>query len=131
MSVGGSQNKASEILLDGGPSMSKNRRTGYNPPLDAVAEVKVEVFQPDAAYGDTAGGTINVVTRGGTNDFHGSAGWYNQVSNLAATPFFTNRVGGKKGFTLYNQWGVTAGGRGGHSPNPNPKKKKIFCFFVH
>ena len=66
MSVGGSQNKASEILLDGGPSMSKNRRTGYNPPLDAVAEVKVEVFQPDAAYGDTAGGTINVVTRGGT-----------------------------------------------------------------
>lgn len=130
MSVGGSLNKASEILLDGGPNMAKNRRTGYNPPLDSVAEVKVEVFQPDAAYGDTDGGTINVVTRGGTNKFHGSAGWYNQVSNLAATPFFTNRVGGKKGFTLYNQWGFTAGG-----PVVVPKvynaKNKIFWFFAY
>jgi len=130
MSVGGSENKASEILLDGGPSMSKNRRTGYNPPLDSVAEVKVEVFQPDAAYGDTAGGTINVVTKGGTNQVHGSAGWYNQVSNLAATPFFTNRVGGKKAFTVYNQWGAAAGG-----PVFVPKvyngKNRVFWFFAY
>ena len=130
ISMGGSLNKASEILLDGGPNMAKNRRTGYNPPLDSVAEVKVEVFQPDAAYGDTDGGTINVVTRGGTNQFHGTAGWYNQVSNLAATPFYTNRVGGKKGFTLYNQWGFTAG-----APVIIPKvynaKNKIFWYFAY
>ncbi len=130
MSVGGSQNKASEILLDGGPSMANNRRTGYNPPLDSVAEVKVEVFQPDAAYGDTAGGTINMVTKGGTNQLHGTAGWFNQVSNLAATPFFTNSVGGKKAFTVYNQWGFTAGG-----PLIVPKvyngKGRIFWFFAY
>lgn len=38
--------------------MTRNRRVAYNPPVDAVSEVKVEAFQPDAAYGNMGGGTV-------------------------------------------------------------------------
>jgi hypothetical protein len=61
-----------------------------------VAEVKAESFQADAAYGHTGGGTVNVVLKSGANQFHGTAYEFNQISNTAATPFFTNKVGGKK-----------------------------------
>ena len=126
--MGGSATLTNEILLDGGPSMSQNRRAGYNPPLDAVAEVKVEVFQSDAAYGDTAGGTVNIITKGGTNLFHGSTDWYNENAATAAVPFFTNAAGQKNPVTLWNQWGVTASG-----PIFVPKvyngKDRLFWYF--
>ena len=109
-SMGGGQNRSNELLIDGSPDMTGNRRVAYNPPVDTVTEVKVESFQADAAYGNTAGGTVNVVLRGGSNEFHGTVYEFNQVSRLAATPFFTNRQGSRKSVTRYNQYGVTAGG---------------------
>ncbi len=48
-SMGGGQGQSNELLLDGAPDMTRNRRVAYNPPADSVAEVKVEVFQSDAA----------------------------------------------------------------------------------
>ena len=57
-----------------------SRAIAYNPPVDTVSEVKVETFQADAAYGNTGGGTVNVVSKGGTNSFHGTAYEFNQVS---------------------------------------------------
>ena len=109
-SMGGAPGGQNELLLDGQPDMTRNRRVAYNPPVDAVSEVKVEAFQPDAAFGNTGGGTVNVVMKGGTNDFHGTLYEFNQVSRLAATPFFTNAAGLRKPVTRFNQYGVTAGG---------------------
>jgi hypothetical protein len=71
-SMGGAPNQSNELLLDGAPDATRNNRVAYNPPPDAVQEIKVESFQADAAYGHTAGGTVNVVMRGGTNQIHGS-----------------------------------------------------------
>ena len=85
-SMGGVPNQSNELLIDGAADTTRNLRVAYNPPPDAVMEVKVETFQSDAAYGHTGGGTVNVVMRGGTNSFHGSAYEFNQVSKLAATP---------------------------------------------
>src|SRR4051795_2730142 len=90
-SLGGAPNQSNELLIDGSPDTTRNSRVAYNPPPDAVQEIKVEAFQADAAYGHTGGGTVNVVMRGGTNQLHGSAYEFNQVSKLAATPFFTNK----------------------------------------
>jgi len=67
--------------------------------------------------------------KGGTNAFHGSAYNFNQVSALAATPFFTNRAGQKKPVTRYNQYGVNVG-----APLIIPKlfngTNKVFWYFA-
>jgi hypothetical protein len=127
-SMGGGQSQSNELLLDGTPDMTKNRRVAYNPPVDAVSEIKVEAFQPDAAYGNTGGGTVNVVMKGGTNDFHGSAYEFNQVSALKAVPIFTKRAGQDKPTTRFNQFGISAGG-----PLVLPKlldgRNRVFWFF--
>jgi hypothetical protein len=127
-SMGGAPNQSNELLIDGSPDTTRNSRVAYNPPPDAVQEIKVETFQTDAAYGHTGGGTVNVVMRGGTNQIHGSAYEFNQIKNFAATPFFTNKAGGTKSSLIYNQWGFTVGG-----PVWVPKifngKDKVFWFF--
>jgi len=127
-SMGGAPGQTNELLLDGAPDGTRNGRVAYNPPVDAVTEVKVETFMSDAAYGHTGGGTVNVVLKGGTNGLHGAAYNFNQVSKLAATPFYTNRSGQKKPVTRYNQWGVNAGG-----PLMIPKvidgRNKAFWYF--
>ncbi len=129
-SIGGTPNRSNEILLDGAPNTTGNNRVAYNPPVDAVAEMKVEVFQTDASYGHSGGGTVNVVMKSGTNAIHGSLYEFNQVSRLAATPFFTNLAGLKKQVTRFNQYGGTVGG-----PVAIPKifngRDKVFFFFAY
>jgi hypothetical protein len=129
-SMGGGQAQSNELLLDGAPDMTRNRRVAFNPPVDAVAEVKVEAFQPDAAFGNTAGGTVNVVMKGGTNEFHGSLYEFNQTSALKATPFFTNAANQRKPVTRFNQYGGSIGG-----PIRIPKlydgRNKLFFFFTY
>ncbi|MGH9659974.1 MAG: carboxypeptidase regulatory-like domain-containing protein, partial [Bryobacteraceae bacterium] len=129
-SMGGAPNRQNELLLDGTPDTSVGNGMGFSPPVDAVEEVKVESFQVDAAYGHTGGGTVNMVTKAGTNSFHGTAYNFNQVSALGATLFFTNRAGQRKNVSNYNQWGLTAGG-----PVVLPKlvdgRNRMFFFFAY
>jgi hypothetical protein len=110
MSMGGAPSRTNELLTDGAPNTTGNSRVAYNPPIDSVDEVRVHTFEADAAYGHTGGGTVNVVLKSGSNDLHGTLYEFNQVSALAATPFFTNKAGLKKPVTRYNQYGANAGG---------------------
>ncbi len=130
MSIAGAPPETNELLMDGTPNTVRAGRISYNPPMDAVLEVKVEAFQTDAAYGNTGGGTINLISKGGGNDYHGAAYYYNQVARLAATPFFINRSGQQKPFMLWNQFGVTAGG-----PVLVPKlfngRDRLFFYFAY
>jgi hypothetical protein len=138
LGMGGAAAGANEVLLDGVPNLGtlgnqatqNDRRAGFSPPVDAVSEVKVDVLNVDAAYGGSGGGTVQVITKGGTNGLHGSLSEFNQTSNLTATPFFTNAAGGHKTNFRQNQWGVTAGG-----PVLLPKvyngKDKLFWFFTY
>ncbi len=135
VSIGGSDSLGNELLFDGGPNTTASAlvirgKAIYNPPLDSVQEVKVEMFQSDAAYGYTTGGTVNIVSKGGGNQFHGSANAFNQTSALAATPFFTNRAGGKKTVTRYNQWGATASGPV-YIPRLFNGKDRLFFYFAY
>jgi hypothetical protein len=128
--MGGGAAKQNELLLDGTPDFSVGNGLGYSPPVDAVTEVKVESFQADAAFGHTGGGTVNVVTKSGTNSLHGTAYDFFQNSALGANLFFSNLAGQKKPSTNYNQWGITGGG-----PVFIPKvyngKNKIFFFLAY
>ena len=132
--MGGAATGANAALLDGVPNVGTlgeaSTRISFSPPVDSVVDVKVEAFNVDASYGGFGGGTVEVTTKGGTNELHGSASEFNQISNLAATPFFTNAAGGKKPPYRQNLWGMTAGG-----PIWIPKvlngKNKLFFFFAY
>jgi hypothetical protein len=132
--MGGGVSGANEVLMDGVPNIgtlgTTGRRAAFSPSVDSVAEVKVEVFNADAAYGGAGGGTVEIITRGGTNQLHGALSEFNQTSNLTATPFFTNASGGKKTVFRQNQWGVTASG-----PVILPKiydgRNKLFFLFSY
>jgi hypothetical protein len=80
------------------------------PNPDTLQEFKVQTGLYDAAYGRNAGASVNVITRTGSNDFHGSLFefWRNDVLN--ANDFFLNRTGTSKPVLKQNQFGGTAGG---------------------
>ena len=132
--MGGAATGANAALLDGVPNVGTlgeaSTRISFSPPVDSVVDVKVEAFNVDASYGGFGGGTVEVTTKGGTNELHGSASEFNQISNLAGTPFFTNAAGGKKPPYRQNLWGMTVGG-----PIWIPKvingKDKLFFFFAY
>jgi len=132
--IGGAAGGANEMLMDGVPNTGTTGQSGlrvaYSPPMDAVSEVRVEAFNVDAAYGRSGGGTIEITTKGGTNQFHGTLYEYNQNSFLNATPFFTNASGGKKTVGAQNNYGGTFGG-----PVWLPKvydgHNKLFFFFAY
>jgi hypothetical protein len=115
-SVGGSFSmggtSSNEILLDGVPN-ARDAASGalsYSPPQDAVMEVRVSLFESDAAYGHAGGGTMNLVTKSGTNSLHWAAYEFNQVAYLEANSFFQNKVGQRRSNFNYNQYGLVAGG---------------------
>jgi hypothetical protein len=129
-SMGGAPAQVNELLIDGAADYTGNLRVAYNPPMDAVSEVKAESFQADAAYGHSGGGTVNVITKSGTNDFHGTLYEFNQNSAFNATPFFTNKAGAKKPVSRYNQYGGSFNG-----PVRIPKvfngRNKVFFMFAY
>jgi hypothetical protein len=132
--MGGAATGANAALLDGVPNVGTlgqdKTRVSFSPPVDSVVDVKVEAFNVDASYGGFGGGTVEVTTKGGTNQLHGSASEFNQVSALAATPFFTNSAKQPKPPYRQNLWSMTVGG-----PIYVPKvingKDKLFFFFTY
>src|SRR6185503_3208047 len=93
--------------LDGGTNMTNLRNTGnILPNPDAIQEFRVQTNSYNAEYGRFASGIINVLTKSGTNQFHGSAFEFlrNTVFNandwgsqLARAPFHRNQFGGTIG----------------------------------
>ena len=113
-SLGGGASSSNELLLNGVPNMQSSSRTaGFSPQLDAVDAVHVDEFAANAALGDTSGGTVNITTKGGTNQLHGSASeYYNGSRPFQALPY--RFVPTSKPVTItsthFNQYGGTIGG---------------------
>jgi hypothetical protein len=128
-SISGAPTQSNELLINGVPDTTWDKRLAYSPPQDAVQEVSVHAFESDAAYGHTGGGVVNMITKGGTNGFHGSIYEFNQVSKLDANIFFSNANGVGRPVTNYNQYGLSSGG-----PVIIPKvyngKNKVFWFLA-
>jgi hypothetical protein len=97
--------------LDGGENVDLFIATvGQSVPLDSVQEFRVMTSDFTAEYGRAGGGVINVATKSGTNQFHGSLYEFNRVSALAANTYQNNANGvAKPGFTR-NQFGYSIGG---------------------
>jgi hypothetical protein len=128
--MGGTAAQTSEILINGAPNAGFSRQMAYSPPQGAVTEVRAYSFESDASFGHTGGGTINVMTKSGTNALHGSAYEYFQTSVLEANPFYDNAHGIPRAAYHYDQFGANLGG-----PVYLPKlfngKNKVFWFFAY
>ncbi len=111
ISIGGVPATHNEVLLNGAPNAGQPNQMAYSPMQDAVTEVRVNTFDMDAANGHTMGGTVNVMTKSGTNALHGSAYIYNQTSAVDANTFFNNAKNVSRPPYHQNQYGVTAAAR--------------------
>ncbi len=80
------------------------------PNPDAIQEFKVQTGLYDASYGRNAGANVNVVTKGGANQFHGTVFEFLRNDALNATEFFRNSAGQDKGVLRQNQFGFALGG---------------------
>ena len=111
ISMSGGRYRTNEYLIDGVTVMlPQNNNSAITPAPESTQELKVMTGNSGAQFGRTGGGTINVVTKGGTNEFHGN-GWYffrNQM--LQANDFFANSRGQGKGVFKYQMFGATLGG---------------------
>ena len=90
------------------------------PNPDTIAEFKVQTSQYDASFGRNAGANVNVITRTGSNDFHGAAFEFLRNTALNANDYFSNLNGQPRPALNQNQYGFTLGG---------PVKREKLLFF--
>ncbi|HSS22417.1 MAG TPA: TonB-dependent receptor [Pyrinomonadaceae bacterium] len=109
--INGQRAASTNVLLDGVDNNNVYYAAlGQNIPLDAVGEFRVVTSNFSAEYGRASGGIINVLTRGGSNAFHGSGFEFNRISKLASNGFNNNANGIPRGVFTRNQFGYTFGG---------------------
>ena len=109
--INGQRAASTNVLLDGVDNNNVYYAAlGQNIPLDAVGEFRVVTSNFSAEYGRASGGIINVLTRGGSNSFHGSAFEFNRISKLASNGYNNNANGVARGVFTRNQFGYTIGG---------------------
>ena len=109
--INGLRAASNNILLDGASNNDEfTAAVGQKVPLDALQEFSVLTNNFTAEYGRAAGGVINVVTKTGSNNLHGTAYEFNRVSRLAANTFDNNANGIKKPVFARNQFGYSVGG---------------------
>jgi outer membrane receptor protein involved in Fe transport len=119
--VNGMRSASTDILLDGGENVdSFTAGVGQIVPLDSVQEFSVLTNNFTAEYGRASGGVVNVVTKSGTNSFHGSAYEYNRISALSANTYQNDATQTPKGGFTRNDFGFSIGGP--------IKKNKLFFF---
>jgi len=110
--VSGARSQANIFLLDGVSNIDTqiNSALGNFRITDAVQEFAVQTSVATAEFGRGTGGQVSIVTKSGTNQFHGSAFEYLRNSVLDAADFFTNKNHGTKNPLHRNQYGGTFGG---------------------
>jgi outer membrane receptor protein involved in Fe transport len=109
--VNGQRESSTNVLLDGGSNNDEfSGSIGQQIPLDAVQEFSVLTSNFTAEYGRASGGVVNVVSKSGTNEFHGTAYEFNRVSDLSSNSFQNNANGQPKSAFTRNQFGYSFGG---------------------
>jgi hypothetical protein len=113
-SVNGGRSDQSNITLDGADVNQQNDRAAFSTVLrvtpDSVEEFRTTTSNGGADTGRGSGADITLVTKSGTNDFHGSLYEYRRGSETAANDFFNNRNGVARPALLINLFGASVGG---------------------
>jgi hypothetical protein len=108
MIVHGASRGQNNFTLNGANFTNYSQTAGFNPPPpDAVQEIRVQTSAFSAEFGNNAGAQVSMVTKAGSNQFHGSAWEFHRNDKLNSRNFFAPRKPEQK----QNQWGASAGGR--------------------
>jgi len=119
--INGQRESSTNVLLDGAANNDEfTTGPGQSVPLDSIQEFSILTNNFTAEFGRASGGVVNVVTKSGTNDFHGTAYEFNRVSDLSSNTFNNNAYGLPKSVFVRNQFGYSAGGP--------IKRDKLFFF---
>ena len=114
-SINGGLESTSTFELDGISLLNQSDLPGLYgltilPSVESIQEFRVQTNSYASTYGRSGGGITTLVTKSGTNQFHGDVFEFLRNDALNSTSFFTNRSHGKKPVTRYDQYGVSIGG---------------------
>ena len=121
ITINGGRPSNNEVLVDGVTSLFQASSVSYVPTAEATGEFRVQNTNFDAQYGWTLGGVINIITKSGTNQFHGSLFEFLQNTHLDANTFNSNRSGVPRSSSHINTFGGDVGG-------PIRKNKIFFTY---
>jgi hypothetical protein len=108
-----------DFTLDGAPNRVSPNNTnpgnnsgvvGFSPPSDAISQFKVQTNAFDAQSGHTAGATVNLALKSGTNDWRGTLAYFNRSDSRTATPLLSERAGAEKPTREYDRYTGTLSG---------------------
>ena len=120
--IGGAFSGQSLFFIDGvGSNIAENNVNTLVPTQDAVQEFRVSTSDVSAEFGGYGGGVVQISTKSGTNQFHGSAYEYLRNTVLDANDWFSNHAGLGKVPLHQNQYGAHIGGPA--------LRNKLFFFF--
>ena len=106
-SVNGQRPESNSFLIDGANNVnSVDAGFVLRPPIDAIAEFRILTHNANAEFGQNSGSTTNILTRSGTNSFHGAVWEFLRNDAMDASNFSTHSVQPLK----QNQFGATFGG---------------------
>ena len=111
-SINGSRTNATLLAVDGGFNMDSGSNNSQisNVGIDFIEEVSIKTANFSAEYGRNSGAAVNIVTRSGANEFHGSAFEYLRNEALDANNYFNNARNVAKPDLKYNDFGGALGG---------------------
>ncbi len=113
--------------ISGNTARGSNAQSPIN--LDAIASVTVLTGSYSAEYGTAGGGIINLVTKSGTQTFHGGVYYYNRNEAMNANNYFNNAQDVRRPRYRYNTTGSMLGGPIYIPGHFNTSKQKLFFFF--
>ncbi len=111
--INGGRPRTNEYLFDGISVLQPEPgQVAFFPIVEAIQEFKVEVNSPSAEFGRFNGGVVNLTTKSGTNDFHGSAFEFLRNERLNARNLFAPAAAGNPNKPVFrrNQFGFVVGG---------------------
>ena len=112
MSVSGGSTTSNLWMVDGASNndVGSNRTILVYPSIDSIAEFKIQRNNYGAEFGQAGGAQVNLVTRGGTNEWHGSGYYYARRDELNSSDYFLKQAGRPKPQLKWDDYGATVGG---------------------